>query len=432
MENLFIDILGCSIETILLYYFYTKVLGPAKKNNLLVFIIYLLVGVYMFTLSSLPLTPQLRTLCAVMPSFAPIILYAQNWKVKILYAMVYLSIQVMSESFTKALALLFATVFSLQINYTTGVLISKMVAFLAIIFFTTILHVKNIKLPHYLTFSLLLIPFFSLMLIYELREVFYFLDTPSAYLKYLLTIILLIASNFILFYLFEKNTELHSLKIKMLLQDTLLKEQKNYYENALTMYNSNRQLSHDFKNHLLLIDDYIRRGNLQEALTYISDLTAVSNSYSITFSGCQEVDAILTAKQNLAKKQSTLFDILELSIPYNLHITKEFAMILATSLDNALEATNKIANQSKRWIHILIRHDDTYLYLQIENSTADLVEIHNNTIASTKADKEKHGLGLISVQEIAASLNGKVKLFYQDNTFSITVMLKYKIDNSSN
>ena len=107
-------------------------------------------------------------------------------------------------------------------------------------------------------------------------------------------------------------------------------------------------------------------------------------------------------------------------------------MILATSLDNALEATNKIANQSKRWIHILIRHDDTYLYLQIENSTADLVKIHNNTIASTKADKEKHGLGLISIQEIAASLNGKVKLFYQDNTFSITVMLKYKIDNSSN
>ena len=107
-------------------------------------------------------------------------------------------------------------------------------------------------------------------------------------------------------------------------------------------------------------------------------------------------------------------------------------MILATSLDNALEATNKIANQSKRWIHILIRYDDTYLYLQIENSTADLVEIHNNTIASTKTDKETHGLGLISVQEIAASLNGKVKLFYQDNTFSITVMLKYKIDNSSN
>lgn len=172
MENLFIDILGCSIETILLYYFYTKVLGPAKKNNLLVFIIYLLVGVYMFTLSSLPLTPQLRTLCAVIPCFAPIILYAQNWKVKILYAMVYLSIQVMSESFTKALALLFTTVFSLQINYTAGVLISKMIAFSAIIFFTTILHVKNIKLPHYLTSSLLLIPFFSLMLIYELREVF--------------------------------------------------------------------------------------------------------------------------------------------------------------------------------------------------------------------------------------------------------------------
>ena len=62
-----------------------------------------------------------------------------------------------SESFTKALALLFATVFSLQINYTAGVLISKMIAFSAIIFFTTILHVKNIKLPHYLTSSLLLI-----------------------------------------------------------------------------------------------------------------------------------------------------------------------------------------------------------------------------------------------------------------------------------
>ena len=160
MENLFIDILGCSIETILLYYFYTKVLGPAKKNNLLVFIIYLLVGVYMFTLSSLPLTPQLRTLCAVIPCFAPIILYAQNWKVKILYAMVYLSIQVMSESFTKALALLFATVFSLQINYTAGVLISKMVAFLAIIFFYYYIACKKYKIAALPNFFFVINTFF--------------------------------------------------------------------------------------------------------------------------------------------------------------------------------------------------------------------------------------------------------------------------------
>lgn len=214
-----IDVFGCSVEIILLYYFYRKLLGNSKYNHFVEIICYIAMGIWVFALSSFSLSPMIRTILAILPIFFPICLYKQDIKLKLLYGMIYLSIQVMSESFTKAIALLLEITDLGIIGYIEGVTISKTIALFVILLFTKFLHVRNIQFSNYLTFSLLLIPFFSLILIYELRDMIYVLNTPVNYFKYLLAVILLIASNLILFYLFEKNSELHWVKERMLIQE---------------------------------------------------------------------------------------------------------------------------------------------------------------------------------------------------------------------
>lgn len=423
--NFLANILGCISEIILLWYYYNKMLGKSHKTKLLEYSIYILLTIYILMLSSFTIPPQLRTICAIIPICIPIILYEPNIKIKLLCAISYLFIQVVSESFTKAISLLSTDVFAFQIEYIQGVIISKLLALIIIFTITQKLHIHNINLPRYLTYPLLFIPFLSLMLIYDLRGVFYILDTPIFYLKYLFTIAILILSNLILFYLFEKTTELYWLKEKIIIQETLLSEQKNYYENAVTMYNSNRQLSHDFKNHLLILENHIQKNDTQAAINYISTLTKTIRRNTFLCSGFSAIDAILSSKKDVAAINFTEFNIIEFSIPKNIHyIENQLALILASSLDNALEATQKIKKYENRWINILLRYDETYLYLQIENTTATDVTIINNSIATTKSDAHNHGMGLPGIKNLVEDLHGRVKLQYENNIFSITIMIK--------
>lgn len=419
-----IDVFGCSVEIILLYYFYTKLLGSFKWNKSIEIICFIIMGFFIFYLSVIPLTPMLRTLCVTVPFFIPLIFYKQDIKIKLLYGMIYLSIQVMSESFTKAIALLFEITNIGTIGYIEGVTISKTIALIVILLFTRLLHVRNVQFSNYLTFSLLLIPFFSLILIYELRDIIYILNTPINYFKYLLAVILLIASNLILFYLFEKNSELHWVKERMLIQETLLTEQKNYYEKAVSMYQENRQLAHNFKNHLLIINGYVQNNQLSPLANYIGSLTDMIQSTSTICSGHASIDAVLSSKKDAAKQQLTEFNLIEMTLPIaTLTAEEDIAIILATSLDNALEATAKISDTSSRWINLLLRHDAAYLYLQIENSTAEPVQILNNTVRTTKSNPDNHGFGLRTIHNLVAEHSGKIKLTYEENIFSLTIML---------
>lgn len=227
-------------------------------------------------------------------------------------------------------------------------------------------------------------------------------------------------------FLFEKNTELHWLKAKFLVQEALLQEQANYYEKSVTMFHENRRLVHDFKNHLVVINGYIQDKQLDQAENYISILTNIAQNHSIIRSGCSVVDAVLTSKYDLATKQSTEFNIIEMILPENIaSIERNIALILATGLDNALESTNKISDIQNRWINILIRHDANYIYLQIENSTADVVIIKNNTVVTTKTSRENHGFGLATIQDSVETCNGKLKLSYEDYVFSLTALLTF-------
>lgn len=422
--NFLIDIFGCSVEIILLYYFYRKLLGNSKYNHFVEIICYIAMGFFLLFLSIISLSPMVRTFLVVLPILFLLCLYKQELKLKLLYGMVYLSIQVMSESFTKSISLLLDINNLGTIGYIEGVTISKTIALFVIILFTRFLHVRNVQFSNYLTFSLLLIPFFSLILIYELRDIIYILNTPINYFKYLLAVILLIASNLILFYLFEKNSELHWVKERMLIQETLLTEQKNYYEKAVSMYQENRQLAHNFKNHLLIINGYVQNNQLSPLANYIGSLTDMIQSTSTICSGHASIDAVLSSKKDAAKQQLTEFNLIEMTLPIaTLTAEEDIAIILATSLDNALEATAKISDTSSRWINLLLRHDAAYLYLQIENSTAEPVQILNNTVRTTKSNPDNHGFGLRTIHNLVAEHSGKIKLTHEENVFSLTIML---------
>lgn len=65
-----------------------------------------------------------------------------------------------------------------------------------------------------------------------------------------------------------------------------------------------------------------------------------------------------------------------------------------------------------------------YLVIHICNNTVNCPTIIDGKIATTKQDKEKHGLGLESIKKIAQQYDGDVFIECQDNFFTLTVVLK--------
>lgn len=74
-------------------------------------------------------------------------------------------------------------------------------------------------------------------------------------------------------------------------------------------------------------------------------------------------------------------------------------------------------------IDLKLSIDEDYIDLIIKNPLTHAVKIVDNTIATTKADKAMHGLGLISIQEIVERYDGDLVLRNEAGHFIFDAML---------
>ena len=96
--------------------------------------------------------------------------------------------------------------------------------------------------------------------------------------------------------------------------------------------------------------------------------------------------------------------------------------LLANALDNALEAVQKIEDES------VIRVDATvknrFFVLTVTNPVLEDVKIgKNNTIKTTKANRNEHGIGTKNIQKVVKKYNGALDLECENKIFSFSVRL---------
>ncbi len=114
-------------------------------------------------------------------------------------------------------------------------------------------------------------------------------------------------------------------------------------------------------------------------------------------------------------------------VPKQLNISEDLlCTILLNLLDNAIEASTCQENPD---LHISVHCAKSYLVCVIKNR-ADSDAISNNpTLATTKADKENHGLGLKIIRNAVDQANGILTIKNEDGYFIATVMLPMTDDN---
>ena len=164
-------------------------------------------------------------------------------------------------------------------------------------------------------------------------------------------------------------------------------------------------------------------------MSYLSEQLHLLEENKTIYSGYLLLDTILDSKQQFAKSQqtdyTTLFE-LEPHLPISASCMEDLSLILSSCLDNALEATAKIQDPSKRWIHIRVYNDSIYLYLQIENSIATSVIFSTQQLPkTTKQNSFLHGMGLANVKRLVELHHGQLHLQCENFVFSVGLMLQY-------
>lgn len=183
-----------------------------------------------------------------------------------------------------------------------------------------------------------------------------------------------------------------------------------------------RGIYHDLKNHILVMESFVRQKNYQELQEYLKNLQGETQTVGFyAYTGHPTIDSILNYKESVAQKYDTEL-ILDSQIPSQLSIDNyEFSVLFGNLLDNAIEAC--MAVTGKKTIRVVMKVAKNQLHLYMENPYVGNLQWENGLPLSKKENRELHGIGTQNVKRIVEKYNGAMDIETEDNVFRIKILL---------
>ncbi len=212
-----------------------------------------------------------------------------------------------------------------------------------------------------------------------------------------------------------------------LLEQRLQKQELDlaYYEDVSNALRQVSKLRHDFKNHLIILSNYVENGQPELALHYIHRISDLSRTaVEGVFTNNNTVSAVLNIKQRECQERNIPF-YTRLSFP-QIYLLEDvhIVAILGNLLDNAIQATEKLA-ESQRRICLSILQIDTYLDISCENSFDGVLRTgkHGELLTTKKGNHRSHGFGIPSIRDTVEQYGGKFTLSYSDSVFTVHIVV---------
>lgn len=202
--------------------------------------------------------------------------------------------------------------------------------------------------------------------------------------------------------------------------------QADHYKKLADANTEVRRFRHDFKNIRFSIEKLLSEGKNEEALNLMQafgdTLDAPKRQMLLFDTGNGIADALLTDKLRRAAADNTVVNFSG-AIPQNALLPTDLCVLLGNTLDNAIEACQKLPQDSVKAITVKCNCSSGFLFLSICNPIADEVTIMDNRIATTKKDTLLHGFGIQSMHNVAKKYDGSVKLNADNGFFTVNIDL---------
>ena len=245
---------------------------------------------------------------------------------------------------------------------------------------------------------------------------------------------LLLGVNISSVMLFQKLVQLGEEERKRAILENQMAQMQREIEEIQDIYADMRGLRHDMKSHLESIAAVIRKisGKDKEELdSYIEKMeTTVSRLDFAYRTGNPITDVIIHQKKQEAEKQNISFEA-DFIYPDKQQIdVYDIGIVLNNALENAIEASSK--TPGKKSISLRSYMKGNLFFIEVENDFWGEIIFDSETglPASSKADKQLHGLGMENIQRCARKYMGGIDISIHDmgnrKKFNLTIMMYEK------
>ena len=203
----------------------------------------------------------------------------------------------------------------------------------------------------------------------------------------------------------------------------LLNQEKIQFENTKTNMEAINTKVHDLKKILNKVEDKLNKQDLES-------LKKALEFYDSTIqTGNDVLDVVLCEKSLLCRQFNIKFSCMADAKKLDMLTPTQIYSIFGNIMDNAIRASKQL-NEDQRFISLTIKEQDEKIVIEETNFFKGTIKIlEGNTIATSKADKAKHGFGLKSINYIVEKYQGKVELDIKNNCFDIIIVLPIKKEN---
>ncbi len=204
-----------------------------------------------------------------------------------------------------------------------------------------------------------------------------------------------------------------------------MKSQRELYESISDNYEKQRNMAHEYKNHLLCIEALASKKDYDNLKKYVSKLCGKFDGvfYAIDTNN-PIINAVVNTKYQEAIDNETLLSFLVDDL-YGIRVDDEdMVVILSNLLNNALEACKKC---NERIIRFKALRENGKIIISVENSCNEKATYRDGQIVTTKTDNpEQHGIGIKNVINIVNKYNGEYVIKSDDNKFLFSIVIPEK------
>ncbi len=232
---------------------------------------------------------------------------------------------------------------------------------------------------------------------------------------------ILLSVTFLLGYIFflhmvNKST-IQENEIKLLAEKARV--QMDCYEEINNYKNQVQRIVHDLKNQMLisreLETEESKRKYLDAFEQNFDDILSKVNS------GNEILDLLIQKKAEECKKSNIDFQ-------YDVEFTSgdfinlvDVGVIFGNIIDNAIESCERLDIPYKKIILCVIQLEE-FIVIKIQNPVQAVIQ-EKNRLLTLKKDKEKHGWGMLCLEEALKKYDGKYSYKIEDKQFSLTIFI---------
>ncbi len=202
------------------------------------------------------------------------------------------------------------------------------------------------------------------------------------------------------------------------------------YHRMLDAENATHSLRHEMSHHLTALMGFLREGENERAEEYIASVVKELNGLPVfRYSQNTIVNVIAGSYLDRAAKEGIRIEH-KLSVPETLAILDEdLSVFLSNMLQNALEACERMAPASERYIHINMNVHGNYLAIGCTNSISPEQEKASDSAPQSQRTGRRHGhgYGLKAMSNIAEKYGSILNIEKDSSRFSVKTILNLKL-----